>query len=151
MKSVSIQIWKLLICCIIGFSAISGCVHQNPKITSANNIIPPDPESGIQNWIDAVNSKNVSRLYDLAPGEIKKQVNEQQFKLDNHDNLILKPGLTFKPEFTEITKSVNRLNATIKAQLFLQNSNELNGSTSEIAVQYIFYLFFENGEWKVWT
>ena len=151
MRRYSSQICVILICCVIGLSVITGCVTQNHENLSVKGTIPPDPETGIQNWIDAVNNKNVSRLYELAPAEIKKQVIEPQFKKDNQDNLILKPGLTFETGYTVITKSVNGYNATIKAQLFLKNSKAVNGSPSEIHVQYLFYLFYEDGEWKIWN
>jgi len=151
MMSDSMEICIIIILCVIGFSFIPGCVNQHPGQTSVKIVIPPDPESGIHHWINAINNKNVSRLYDLTPAVIKKQVTEEQFKLDNQDNLILKPGLTFKQEFTEITESVTGANATIKAQLILQNLNKGNESMSEIPVQYVFYLSYENGEWKVWT
>ena len=39
-------------------------------------------------WIDAFNSRDIDRIYDLAPDEIKQHVTLAQFKEENIDNYV---------------------------------------------------------------
>ena len=53
-----------------------------------------DPETGIQEWVDAVNNKDIVRLYDLEPNEIKQEVSFGQFVTVNKDNAFLSQNAT---------------------------------------------------------
>jgi hypothetical protein len=130
----------------------TGCttIQQNVLSgkTTARSI---DPETGIQSWMTAINQKDVSRLYNLAPDEIKQRVSYEQFVNGNKNNTLLKPGLTFT-QYIVLNETFNDTAANIKAVLALQIPNSQNSTQAEtIGVNYDFILLFEHGEWKVWT
>jgi hypothetical protein len=92
-----------------------------------------------------MNSKDIPRLYALSPSIIRSNISEQDFIRANEDNLLLKPGVVFSnPEIINKTSDVSE--ATIKAMVVVDRP----GSGS-VPVFYTFHLFFEDGEWKVWT
>ena len=111
----------------------------------------PGPETGIEEWMDAVNHKDVNRLYTLAPDEIKQQVSYDQFVKDNKDNILFKPGWEFT-NYTVLNKTVNQSDARITAMLVLQKPVSENSTLVEsIPVYYTFILKYEESQWKAWT
>jgi len=110
-----------------------------------------DPETGIQMWIEAVNEGDIDRLYDLAPDEIKEQRTLAQFKVDNLNNTFLQPGNYFI-NYNVIDKQQNATYAEIIAQVFFhQPANQQNTPGTDIPIQYKFALYYQHGEWKIWT
>lgn len=109
-----------------------------------------DSETGIQRWIDAINVRDIDRVYDLAPDEIKKQIPLAQFKKENINNTFLQPGNSFV-NFTPIEKKQNATSAQIIAQVFLHMPTNKLAQGSDIAIFYKFALYYEHGEWKIWT
>ena len=132
---------------------IAGCTTPAFEKNTTQPILvsPSNPESGIQNWIDAFNARNIDLVYNMSPDEIKKQISLSDFRKANVNNSLLNPGNTFL-NFTAYDKTQNGTYAQIKAQILLKippNPNNTNGTL--VPVQYTFALFFEHGEWKVWT
>jgi hypothetical protein len=129
----------------------SAIVILNTKNIIAKSSVPStDPETGIQKWIEAVNGRNVDRLYDLAPDEIKEQITLAQFKEDNINNTLFRPGYYFS-NYTLMDKKQNGTSAQILAGITLHQPKEQDSSGNEIPVLYKFALFYEHGEWKIWT
>jgi len=137
------------IICIASAMLIAGCLSPGSDLFKSKKNIRPDPETGIQDWMDAVNQKDVSRIYDLAPGAIKSQINEEDFAKANADNLFLKPGVYFTG-YDVLDKTTDGYNASISAQVFMQKPDE-NGSIFTTALFYKFVLIYEGEEWKIWT
>ena len=131
---------------------VAGSIYVlSDKIPSGKYSIPStDPETGIQNWIDAVNQRNIDRVYDLAPKQIKRQRTLDQFKEDNLNNTFLQPDHYFM-NYTVIDKRQNGTYAQIMAQVFLHQPADTGTTVSDIPIQYKFALFYEHGEWKIWT
>jgi hypothetical protein len=142
--------WLVAGLLIILFIAGSTLVLLNKK--SGNFSIPlSDPETGIQHWIDAVNGRNIDRVYDLAPDEIKQQITLDQFKKDNINNTLLSPGFYYV-NYTLIDKKQNGTYAQIVTQVFLhQSNNQTAFGQQDIPIGYRFVLFYQHGEWKIWT
>jgi len=135
----------LLVILIIGGSALI-LINKPGTITVPST----DPETGLQNWIEAVNARNIDRVYDLAPDEIKQQVSLDQFRKDNMNNTLLQPGEKFL-NFSIYDRKQNGTYAQITAQVFLQQTPGKNSLGPEVPMQYKFALFFQHGEWKIWT
>lgn len=118
--------------------------HTQPGTASR-----PDPGTGIANWIAAVNGKDVSRLYDLAPAAIKSQADLENFTQANEGNILLRPGWQITG-FTELNRTVAENSAAIRAGLDVSRPRESGNFTRE-TVFWHFVLYFEGDEWKVWT
>jgi hypothetical protein len=130
---------------------IAGSVYVvDSKNTGKFSVPSTDPETGIQEWIDAMNQRNIDRVYDLAPDEIKDQVTPEQFKMANINNTLLKPGNSFT-SYTVIEKKQNGTSAQITAQVILHiASNQQNTHGTDVPVVDTFALLYQHGEWKVW-
>ncbi len=145
-------------CLLIGilvFVSIAGCATSlHPQLNSTiekSTDALPDPETGLQEWMTAINAKNINRLYTLSPDQIREQVTLEQFTKDNTENYLLQPGYVFIG-YTILNKTVNQTTATITAQLNLQVSASQNlNQTKVFPVIYKFFLVFEEGEWKIWN
>jgi hypothetical protein len=137
---------------IVLFIAGSIFVLLNRQNNNGNSSVPStDPETGIQMWIEAVNGRNIDRLYDLAPDEIHQQVTLSQFKEENINNIFLQSGNKFL-NYSVIDKKQNGTYAQIMAQvLFHRIVNQSALITQEDPLQYKFVLNYQHGEWKIWT
>jgi hypothetical protein len=109
-----------------------------------------DAETGIQMWIAAVNARDLDRVYDLAPDTIKQRINLTPFKESNINNSFLQPG-NFYSDYTVIDKEQNATDAQIDAQLFFNQSADMGNASHETPISYRFGLYYEHGEWKIWT
>ena len=109
-----------------------------------------DSETGLQMWIDAFNSRDIDRIYDLAPDEIKQHVTLAQFKEENINNTYLQPGNSFTG-YTLLDKRQNATYAQIITATRLQRSASQGNSSLETSIEYKFALYYEHGEWKIWT
>jgi hypothetical protein len=142
---------KWLVAGLLILAFIVGGIYVLSSKIPPRQLIPlTNPETGIQNWIDAVNQRNIDRVYDLAPDEIKNQVTLVQFKEENVNNTILEPGFRFT-NFTVINKQQNATYAQILAQVLLLKPANQGTLGTEIPIQYRFALYHEHGEWKIWT
>ena len=135
---------------LVGTIIAMGCTSPAPGNNSSASISRPDPETGLANWISAVNEKNFPRLYELAPGFIRKNLTEKEFVASNVGNPVLEPGFTFVG-YEIMNKTIQGNNANIRAVLFASNSSLNTNSTGEIPIFYNFIFSYENNEWKVWT
>ena len=134
---------------ILAFS--TGCTSAGiSDISKRSN--PPDPETAIISWMDAVNHKDVQRLYLLAPDEIKNQVTYEQFVKANEGNLLFtESGLSFT-NYTVLNETGNQSEATISAMLIMQKPVSKNSTNMEsVPVFYTFTMMYEDNQWKVWT
>ncbi len=140
--------------CILALVSISGCttsMHSQLNSSVENATVAlPDPETGLQMWIDAINAKDINRLYTLSPNQIREQVTLEQFTKDNSDNYLLKPGYIFT-KYIIINETVNQTTAIIVADLPLQVPSQNSTQLKVIPINYKFFLIFEDGEWKIWN
>jgi hypothetical protein len=126
-------------------SSLPGSSINKPGVTSS------DPETGIQEWMDAVNHKDITRLYALAPDEIRQQVSYEQFVQANENNVLFSPAWEFT-NYTVLNKTINQSTSSIMAMLVLQKPVSENSTRYEsIPVYYTFILVYEDDQWKVWT
>lgn len=123
----------------------------NSKTFSGGSSGPSsDPETGLQQWIAAVNGRDVNRLYDLAPDDLKEQIPLDQFKQENLNNTLFRTGY-YLSNYTLLNKQQNGTSAQIDAEVSLHQPGGLESPARDIPVLYKFALFYEHGEWKIWT
>jgi hypothetical protein len=134
------------------FALAIGCtniIHTNNQ-SQSRDFPQGAPETGIQNWINAINQKDIVRLYDLSPDEIKRELTLDQFREENSNNTLLQPGYGFV-NYTVVDKKQNGTYAQIFAQVWKQYPpNPQNKLGPEVPVYYTFALFYEHNEWKIW-
>jgi hypothetical protein len=109
-----------------------------------------DAETGLQMWIAAVNARDLGRVYDLAPDAVKQQISLAQFKENNLNNSFLQPG-DYYSDYSLIDKVQNATFGQIHAQLIFNQSAEKGNTSTETPMSYRFGLYYEHGEWKIWT
>jgi len=110
-----------------------------------------DPETGIQEWVDAVNNKDIVRLYDLEPNGFKQEVSFGQFVTVNKDNAFLSQNASVTG-YEILNETSNATTANIRVMVYWQGPVSPNSTQIQnISVFYNFEELFENGEWKVWT
>jgi hypothetical protein len=141
-----IGVMGIILIGIIAMGCMSTVAGTNPGVMSSR----PDPETGIVNWMSAVNGKNLPKLYELSPGFIKKNVTEQEFIASNDGNIILEPGFKFSG-YEIMNKTVQGNYANIRAVLIASNSSLTTNATTGVPIFYNFIFSYENNEWKVWT
>lgn len=129
---------------------VMGCTNSVAGNNSGFLKSRPDPETGIVNWISAVNAKNIPRLYALSPDFVRQNITEKEFIESNVGNPILQPGFRFS-NYEILNKTFDGNNARIQAILVASNSSISTNSSSGFPIFYNFILNYENGEWKVWT
>jgi len=141
--------WLMAGIIILLFIAGSAIVILNNKnITSLPTM---DPETGIQRWISAVNTRDYHHLYTLAPDTIRQQVDEATFMQAQEGNPLLSSGNKIT-SYQVLNRTFVGNNATITAQLMLAIPGEGSGNLSKKFPLYIKFLeTFEHGGWKVWT
>jgi len=138
----------LLAVCLAGCVLISGCVGGNSLFSKTSAI--PEPETGINYWISAVNDHNFDRVYDLAPHSIKQQVSRQEFIVAQRDNPLLAEGTIIKG-YKILNKTASGNDSAITVQLIIHVPAKVNQSDQDISVYLKFVETFEDGEWHVWT
>ncbi len=138
--------------CILVLVIISGCTsYQHDSSMNRTTISSSDPETGIQEWVAAVNNKDLGRLYDLSPDEIKTQMSWENFTAANENNEFLRPDETFTFD-SVMNKTGNATVANLKVILLLHKNTSANSTQSEtIPLYFNFIELFEHGEWKVWS
>ncbi len=129
----------------------TGCTSTQSSEMNKNPI-PPDPETGIASWINAVNHKDAQQLYLLEPDDIKEEISYEQFAKANENNILLtNPDLKFTG-YGVLNRTVNQSTAKISAVLDLQKPVSDNSTQTEsIEVLYTFDLIYEDNQWKIWT
>jgi hypothetical protein len=135
---------------LVLFTLACGCTAVN---TTAGNTSPPppDPETGISAWIDAVNAHDVNGFYSLAPEEIQEQIPEQQFIAANMNNTLLQQDKSITG-YKILNETSNATMANIRVVLTLHQNVPGNSTQTETIALYLnFEEWLENGEWKVWT
>lgn len=137
------------LCCILLLTVSAGCTQSS---LFAKPVVLPssDPESGIVQWMDAMNRQDVIRLYRLAPSSIRTGVSLEEFALINHDNVYFSRNVTFV-SYEIINKTVSDNTADIKAMLVTNQFPAGGEPVENIPIWFHFTLTRENGEWKVWT
>jgi hypothetical protein len=127
-----------------------GCLALQSS-TPGNNMTPPDPETGIQTWVAAVNAHDVTALYYLAPEGLREQVTLDQFKIANVNNTFFADSRSISG-YEVLNKTGNASMANIHAVILLQQTFRDNSSQTETIPVYLnFQEWFEDGKWKVWT
>jgi len=127
-----------------------GCTSVNTSVADQSSSLP-DPETGINAWIDAVNAHDINGFYNLAPNEIKEQIPEQQFITANTNNPLLQQDRSITG-YKILNETSNATMANIKVMVSLRQDVSANSTQTEIIPLYLnFEEWFENGEWKVWT
>ncbi|MFZ2074581.1 MAG: hypothetical protein WB986_04390 [Methanoregula sp.] len=147
----NIQDILFLFVCILALVSISGCMASLPGSSVNKTIVAySDPETGIHNWVDAVNSKDIVKLYDLEPYGFKQEVSLKQFVTVNQDNEFISPNATLTG-YEILNKTSNATVANLRVVVYWYGPVSPNSTQMEtIPMFYNFEELFENGEWKVW-
>ena len=139
MKTVKEKTGIVIIAIILLFMSITpGCVQQRP-----------DPEAGINMWIESVNDRNIQKLYRIAPAEVRDQIYEDEFIREQETNPLLAPGNRII-HYTILDREDSGITATFIVRLILETPTSTE-SSSKIPLYIRFNEVYENGEWKVWT
>lgn len=127
-----------------------GCTAVNNS--AVNNYSPqPDPDTGINAWIDGVNAHDVNGLYNLAPEWIKKNVTLEQFVSANANNTLMTPDKSITG-YKILNETSNATMANVKVLVSLNQDVSTNSTQKETIPLFLnFEEWFENGEWRVWT
>ena len=136
--------------CIVIFILLSGCIglFSLPGVKKVN--VRPDPESGISNWMEAMNSRDVARLYDLSPDTIQRQISLEEFKKANTDNPFFLRNVTFV-KYDVINKTAENDHAKIVAQLVMAQPQPGSANVTYTGIFYVFDENYQKNEWKVWA
>ena len=135
---------------LIVLIVVCGCVGSDTYVGN-NNSLQPDPETGIVAWISAINAHDINGFYNLEPDEIKEQISEQQFDIENMNNTLLQQDKSIT-RYKILNETSNATMANIKAVVLLhQNVPGNSPQTETIPIFINFEEWFEHGEWKVWT
>ena len=127
---------------------VSGCM--NTAGTGLSSSAKPDPETGLDNWKNAINNKDIDRLYNLAPQTVRSQISKTDFIQVNKDNPLFVPGISVTG-YKIYNKSVNGNSARIVAAMYVTYYNITTQNSTVTPVYYTFNEDFEANEWKVWT
>jgi len=138
----------LLAVCLAGCVLIAGCLGGSSLFSKTSSL--PEPETGINSWISAVNDRNLDRVYDLAPQSIKQQISLEEFLAAQRDNPLLAQGTVIQG-FSVLNKTASGNDAAITAQITIHMPASVNRSEQDISVFLKFVEIFEDGEWHVWT
>jgi hypothetical protein len=129
--------------------SVCGCV-SHPDLFS-KNISQPDPDTGIDAWVQAMNAHDTVQLYYLAPEEVQTQVSLAQFEKDNANNTLLQSD-KFISGYQTLNETRNATTANIKAVVSLHQNVPGNSTQTQTIPLYLnFEEWYENGGWKVWT
>jgi hypothetical protein len=129
----------LMLVCLAAVTFIAGCTSTRP-----------DPENGVRTWITAVNDRNYSHVYAMAPRGIRQQVTEADFIAAQETNPLLSPGNRIG-DYTILERTASGDTATITARLLLVTPGSGNATATTVPVYLKFIEQFEDGEWKIWT
>lgn len=110
----------------------------------------PDPETGIVSWINAINNKDIARVYDLEPDEFKQKISLNQFVSANKDNSFMGPNSTITG-YTIVNKTNNATVANLVVVVYWQGPISPNSTKMQtLPIYYKFEEFYEDDEWKIW-
>jgi hypothetical protein len=148
----NVQCIPALSLCILALVSISGCTASLPG-SSVNKTIAAysDPETGIHDWVDAINNKDIVKLYDLEPYGFKQEVSLTQFVTINQDNEFLSPNATLTG-YKILNETSNATAANLRVMVYWHGPVSPNSTQLQtVPIFYNFEELFENGEWKIWT
>jgi hypothetical protein len=129
----------LTLACLVAVTLIAGWIAPRP-----------DPEEGVRTWIAAVNDRDYSQVYAMAPREIRGQVTEAEFAAAQETNPFLSPGNRIEG-YTIVERTGTGDVSTITARLVLVSTASGNPAVKKIPVYLKFVERLEDGRWKVWT
>ena len=129
----------IIVCGLILALCLAGCAQQRS-----------DPETGLKNWVSAVNSHDYGQVYDLAPQEIRSQISRQDFIAAQNGNPFVAPGNIIR-SYQVVNKTQVGDNAELTAGLTLYVPGSANATPGNVFIFLKFLEVFEDGEWKVWT
>jgi len=109
-----------------------------------------DPESGIYNWMGAMNTRDYARLYAISPSGIKQNISFNDFRSVNEDNIFFRDNVTFI-DFQVLNKTSTGNIISIEAALEASKADYLTKNVSNFVIFYGFDESYENNEWKVWA
>ena len=110
----------------------------------------PDPKTGIVEWVNDMNNRDLNALYLLAPDEIRHQISYSLFIQANQNNELFTPGWEFT-NFTIVNETINNSTVTAKTLLILKIPPSANSTQGETIPLYdTFNLTYEDNQWKVW-
>lgn len=127
-----------------------GCTASLQDTTNKTSVSPPNPETGIHNWADAVSNKDLARLYDLEPDYVKQKVSFDKFLGINKGNEFMNPNSTLTG-VEILNETSNATVANLIVAVYWQGPVPPNSTKIQnLTIYYNFEEFFEDGEWKVW-
>jgi len=110
-----------------------------------------DPETGIQEWVDAVNNNDIARLYELEPEGFKQEISFSQFVLVNRDNEFINPNASLTG-YEILNKTSNATVANMRVMVYWHGPVAPNSTQMQtIPMFFNFEELYENGQWRVWT
>jgi len=127
-----------------------GCIGESSLSVPRNDVSLTNPETGITNWMDAMNKHDASRLYDLSPDMIKKQISKPDFLKVNEQNGMFIDNISFV-DYSVLNETQNDKRAMIKAQLVMATPHPVSGNVTYSGIFYTFDEYYEKNEWKVWA
>jgi hypothetical protein len=137
-----------IICFLVICILYCGCTGISSDAGFTKN--RDNPESGIVNWMAAMNYHDSGRLYNLSPQIIKKQISKTEFIKVNEENGMFIDNITFV-DYTVLNRTQSNNGATLKVQMVMATPDRITGNVSYSGIFYTFNEYFENNEWKVWA
>jgi hypothetical protein len=139
----------VVLCCIILVVLSTGCTQPSLFVKPA--VVPSsDPESGIIQWMDAMNRHDVPQLYHLAPSSLRSNISLEEFSLINQNNVYFSRNVSFV-SYEILNKTVSSDIVDIRATLVTDHFPAGRDLEKNIPIFFHFTLIRENGEWKIWT
>ena len=144
--------WLMYAGIIIGLAiTLAVCGYVSDPAFFSKNTPQPDPETGIDAWVQAMNAHDIDQLYYLAPEEVQTQVSLAQFEKDNANNTLLQSD-KFISGYQILNETRSSTTAKIKAVIILHQNVPGNSTQTQTIPLYLnFEEWYENGGWKVWT
>ena len=138
------------VCLILALLILTcGCIGESSFFDK--NVPQSDPETGVVNWIQAINAHDPSALYYLAPSQLRNQISIEQFKIENANNTLLERDKSIS-QYQILNQTENSTMANLKVLILLQQNVTSNSTTTETIPLYLnFEEWYENGAWRVWT
>jgi hypothetical protein len=128
-----------------------GCLATKPSGLSENPSLQPDPDTGLIAWMEAINTHDVTGLYNLAPEEIRDQVSLDQFEKANMNNSLMTQDKAVTG-YKILNETGNATMTNIRVELLLRQNVSADSLQTETIPLYLnFEEWYEKGEWKVWT
>jgi len=130
---------------------VCGCtIPSSDSALNKTSVSLPDPKTGVYNWADAINNKDLPRLYDLEPDFIRQNVSFDQFAGVNVGNSFISPNSTLT-SVEILNETSNATTANLIVVVYWQGPISTNSTKMQtLPIYFKVEEFYEDNEWKVW-